>query len=73
MLAWCSSTIRTARSRTSGENLFDLAMTPSSQGMEPPENPARFILELPLGFVRAGSEEWPVSQEMRARSINSST
>ena len=44
--AWswaCSNTIRTARSRTSGENRLDLAMTPSSQGMEPPRNPGRFI------------------------------
>src|SRR6266446_10966116 len=38
----CSNTIRTARSRTSGENRLGLAMTPSSQGMEPPINPGRF-------------------------------
>jgi len=33
---------RTARSRTSGENLLGLAMTPSSQGLEPPGISARF-------------------------------
>ncbi|MSP98339.1 MAG: hypothetical protein EXR29_14220 [Betaproteobacteria bacterium] len=38
----CSCTIRTARSRTSGENLLDLFMAPSSQGLEPPRNPGRF-------------------------------
>src|SRR4029434_10516243 len=40
-------TIRTARSRTSGENRLGLATTPSSQGMEPPGNPGRSkVLEL---------------------------
>ena len=36
--------IRTARSRTSGENLFVvlLVMAPSSQELEPPANPGRF-------------------------------
>ena len=39
----CSNTIRTARSRTSGEYLFDvLDMTPSSQGVEPATFPERF-------------------------------
>ncbi|WP_233253948.1 hypothetical protein, partial [Limnohabitans sp. MMS-10A-192] len=39
----CSSTIRTARSRTSGEKRFDfLLMAPSSQSVEPPQNPGRF-------------------------------
>src|SRR5436305_12370535 len=40
----CSSTIRTARARTSGENLFVvlLVMAPSSQELEPPANPGRF-------------------------------
>ncbi|MEK8048396.1 hypothetical protein, partial [Ideonella margarita] len=41
----CSCTKRTARSRTSGENLFDLFMAPSSQELEPPENPGRFTDE----------------------------
>ncbi|HKK05365.1 MAG TPA: hypothetical protein VKA50_05885, partial [Gammaproteobacteria bacterium] len=40
----CSWTNRTARSRTSGENLFDLFMAPFSQMLEPPQNPGRFIL-----------------------------
>jgi hypothetical protein len=44
-----SNTIRTARSRTSGENRLGLAMTPSPQGMEPPGNPARFISWFLLG------------------------
>ena len=35
--------MRTARSRTSGENLFDLVIAPSSQVLEPPQNPGRFI------------------------------
>lgn len=43
----CSSTIRTERSRTSGENLLGLAMTPSSQGMEPPGIPERFTWRAP--------------------------
>src|SRR3989442_7875637 len=42
--ASCSTTIRTARDRTSGENLVGLGMAPSSQGLEPPGNPARFSL-----------------------------
>ncbi|MBO1077078.1 ATP-binding protein, partial [Roseomonas marmotae] len=39
-----SSTIRTARCRTSGEYRFDVffVMTPSSQELEPPGNPGRF-------------------------------
>ncbi|RSU29986.1 hypothetical protein, partial [Sphingomonas koreensis] len=39
-----SSTIRTARARTSGENLFVvlLVIAPSSQELGPPTNPARF-------------------------------
>src|SRR5664279_2570409 len=38
----CSRTMRTARSWTSGANLFDLFMAPSSQKLEPPQNPGRF-------------------------------
>jgi hypothetical protein len=36
--------MRTARSRTSGENRFDVffVMAPPSQAVEPPANPARF-------------------------------
>jgi hypothetical protein len=37
--------MRTARSRISGEKRFDfLFMAPSSQSLEPPQNPGRFIL-----------------------------
>jgi len=39
---WCSRTIRTARSRTSGEDITGLLMTPSSQDLEPPTNSGRF-------------------------------
>jgi hypothetical protein len=36
--------MRTARSRISGEKRFDfLLMAPSSQSVEPPQNPGRFI------------------------------
>ena len=38
----CSNTMRTARSRTSGENLVDFFMTPFSQMLEPPPNRGRF-------------------------------
>ena len=41
----CSSTIRTARCRTSGENFFvgcRSVMAPFSQELEPPTNPERF-------------------------------
>ena len=38
----CSSTIRTARSRTSGEYLFDVFMTPSSHTLGSPAIPGRF-------------------------------
>ncbi len=38
----CSCTILTARSRTSGENFFDLFMASSSQELKPPQNPGRF-------------------------------
>src|SRR6478736_5553951 len=44
----CSRTIRTARARTSGENLFVvlLVMAPSSQELEPPANPGRFTYNM---------------------------
>ncbi|TFE46999.1 hypothetical protein E2553_19375 [Paraburkholderia dipogonis] len=38
--------MRTARSRTSAENLFDLFMAPFSQELEPPPNPGRFTIAL---------------------------
>jgi hypothetical protein len=34
----CSCTMRTSRSRISGENLFDLFMAQSPQRFEPPQN-----------------------------------
>jgi hypothetical protein len=40
---WCSNTIRTARSRTSGEYRVALPMTPSSQSLGSPEKPGRFM------------------------------
>src|SRR5690606_23229289 len=40
----CSCTNRTARSRTSGENLLFLLMAPFSQELKPPQNPVRFNL-----------------------------
>jgi ABC-type transport system substrate-binding protein len=41
--------MRTARDRTSGENLFvvGLLIAPSSQGLEPPANPERFSYSNP--------------------------
>ena len=44
----CSKTIRTARARTSGENLFVvlLVMAPLSQELEPPAIPGRFKVYL---------------------------
>ena len=43
---WCSSTIRTARSRTSSEYLLGLPITPASQEMESPGNPGRFMTRI---------------------------
>ena len=45
--ACCVSTSRTARSRTSGENLFGRLMAPLSQAMEPPTKPGRFTARAP--------------------------
>src|SRR5467141_2163655 len=43
--AWWSKTIRTARARTSGEyGGTRFVMAPSSQELEPPENPVRFSI-----------------------------
>jgi hypothetical protein len=49
--------MRTARS-TSGENLFDLVMAPSSQEWEPPQNPGRFIEQTRTKY-RKRAEEAP--------------
>src|SRR5690606_22690892 len=54
-----SNTIRTARSRTSGEYLFDLDMTPSSQRKEPPVIPDRFNLRIPRPPAPVGIGEFP--------------
>jgi hypothetical protein len=43
--------MRTARSRTSGENLFDFFMAPFSQMLEPPQNPGRFKVRQTLELV----------------------
>ena len=40
-------TNRTARSRSSGEYLFECFMAPVSQGLEPPGNPVRFTTTAP--------------------------
>jgi len=40
----CSSTLRTARSRTSGEYLLDVFIAPSSQRLESPVKPGWFSL-----------------------------
>jgi hypothetical protein len=49
----CSRTRRTARSRTSGENLVtSLFMAPFSQELEPPQNSGRFNVRLSLIVVR---------------------
>ncbi|WP_288936323.1 hypothetical protein, partial [uncultured Sphingomonas sp.] len=55
-----SSTIRTARARTSGENLFVvlLVIAPSSQELEPPTNPARFT-SLEPGLSRTSIQVQP--------------
>ena len=64
----CSCTILTARSRTSGENLFDLLMAQSSQSVEPPRKPGRFSA-LTGGWrkpdVRAVFEGLPIAFEIQ--------
>src|SRR6187431_1400363 len=51
---WWSRTIRTARARTSGEyGGTRFVMAPSSQELEPPENPGRFTAFL-KGLVKRG-------------------
>ncbi|MCM8566751.1 hypothetical protein, partial [Thauera linaloolentis] len=47
--ARCSNTMRTARSRTSGENFVVFFMAPSSQELEPPQNPGQFKVIDELG------------------------
>jgi hypothetical protein len=55
--------MRTARSRTSGENWFDfLLMAQSSQRKEPPQNPGRFTRQL----VRPIAVEWLLLKVQRS-------
>ena len=70
--AWsppCSSTIRTARCRISGEYLFDVffVMAPSSQELEPPENPGRFIATL---GERIAQIEARIDEQHRANPVS---
>jgi len=71
----CSKTMRTARSHTSGEYLFDFFITPSSQVMESPVNPGRFnalhcrdyqrIMDVSVDFV---ANQWlPGEQKDESR------
>jgi hypothetical protein len=59
----CSSTIRPARSRTSGAYRTDdlcSSIAPSPQGSEPPANPARFriVFLTPLETASRAAENW---------------
>jgi len=47
----CANTMRTARSRTSGEYLLVFFMAPSSQELEPPRYPGRFNVTCPTGSL----------------------
>jgi len=56
----CSMTIRTARCLTSSEYRIELFMTPSSQRVESPVNPGRFIqLEAARLPSRSRAVWWP--------------
>src|SRR5512144_2107209 len=55
----CSSTSRTARSRSSGEYFMDLLITLSSQGLESPRIPGRFRLVLDTGGGIAKARDHP--------------
>ena len=56
---WWSRTNRTARSRSSGEYLFECFIAPVSQGLEPPGNPGQFspaataTVRVAVGVARA--------------------
>ena len=63
----CSCTMRTARSRTSGENLVDLFMAPFSCELEPPQNPGRFTLARPSSSGRSSSPCLPRSGSRHRR------
>jgi hypothetical protein len=50
--------MRTARSRISGEKRFDfLFMAPSSQSLEPPQNPGRFSKDKTVVYWQIGTDE----------------
>lgn len=63
----CSSTIRTARSRTSGEYRLSVFMPQSSQSLEPPENPGRFIEALDGFFGLPRQELTQIAYAMAAQ------
>ena len=65
----CACTRRTARSRTSGENFFDLFMAPFSQRLEPPPNPGRFIQR--YTGIAAVDEKAPIIVEAQAHGTGS--
>jgi len=67
-------TIPTVRSRISGENLLFRAMTPSSQGMEPPAIPARFTdgkTEKPAAQAYRVTRRWLLGMRMKNWSLAS--
>jgi len=54
--------MRTARSRISGEKRFDfLLMAPSSQSVEPPQNPGRFSVIVGFTLCWQSSESQAVT------------
>jgi len=58
-----SCNILTARSRTDGENLLDLFRAQSSQSVEPPQIPGRFIQALRAGKSgKAGFADFLITQ-----------
>src|SRR5690606_28928841 len=64
---WCSRTIRTARSRTSGEYFADVFIAPSSQELEPPGKSGRFkgCVGSPVGYI----EGWYVLPAWRRQGV----
>src|SRR5690606_20880630 len=60
----CSCTNRTARSRTSGENLLFLLMAPFSQKLEPPQNSVRFKTD-----ARDAQAIWVAAQQPHIRAV----
>jgi hypothetical protein len=56
--------MRTARSRTSGENLFDLFIAPFSQELEPPQIPGRFRAQRMRDTFE--THDWPFNGDVVA-------